>query len=456
MASHEPPAEIRVSAADGSFPGTRPRSFRSAAKSLLRRVLPRPVINFGKSLRGSNRHPRPPGYVRFGDLRRLEPLSRCYGFDRGRPIDRYYIEKFLESQSACIRGAVLEIGENTYTLRYGKDVKTSDVLHVTEGTEGATYIDDLTDGTTLPSNAFDCVIVTQTLHLIYDMKAALQTLYRILKPGGVLLCTVPGITQISDEEWNDTWYWSLSASAARRLFKDVFPPDAVSVEAFGNVLSAMAFLQGMADSELTHEELDFFDPEYPVTVAIRARTAHRELRTSMDGRWNYAGSGQFAYDEVTSYRKGIEFLDGHGRIEDWGCGTAFARRFVRISEYLGIDGSPSEFVDVVADLQVYRSTADCIYMRHVLEHNWGWRAILANAMASFGNRMVLVVFTPFGESEMKLLDTGGVPDLALHKEELVSFFQGCLVSEETLVSQTQYGSETLFYLQKQPDDPATS
>jgi SAM-dependent methyltransferase len=429
----------------------RQRTLRSATKALARRVLPRKVIDFGKWLRGSSQHPRPPGYVRFGDLRRLEPLSRCYGFDRGRPVDRYYIEKFLESESAAIRGAVLEIGENTYTLRFGAGVTQSDVLHVTEGAEGATYIDDLTDGSTLPSNAFDCVIFTQTLHLIYDMKAALQTIYRILKPGGVLLTTVPGITQISDAEWNDTWYWSLSASAARRLFRDVFPPDAVSVSAYGNVLSAMAFLQGMADQELTREELDFFDPEYPVTVAIKATTAHPGLKVAMDGRWNYAGSSQFSYDEDTSYRKGLQFLDGHGRIEDWGCGTAFARRFVTRSEYSGIDGSASDFADVVADLQDYTSTTDCIFMRHVLEHNWGWRAILANAMLSFTDRMVVVVFTPFGESEMKLLDTDGVPDLALDKEELVSFFRDCLVTEETIPSQTQYGSETLFYVQKQAD-----
>lgn len=213
----------------------------------------------------------PVGEVQFGDLRRTAPISRDYGYCRGGPIDRYYIENFLQKSGPLIRGRVLEIGERTYTEKYGTQVEQADMLHVSDG-QGATYVDDLTEGRTVPSDSYDCVILTQTLHLIYDMKAALRTIHRILKPGGVLLCTVPGITQAADEDWNDCWYWALTSFSARKLAGEVFGDGNVKVDHWGNVLSATGFLQGLGVGELTRAELDVVDPEYQVTVAI---TAHR-------------------------------------------------------------------------------------------------------------------------------------------------------------------------------------
>jgi len=222
-----------------------------------------------------------PGRVRFGHLRRLEPISREYGYDRGRPIDRYYIENFLKAHGDLITGTVLEIGERTYTARFGKGVQQSDMLHV-DDVEGATYVDDLTHGESIPSDTYDCVILTQTLHLIFDMQQALRTIFRILKPGGVLLCTVPGISQVADAEWNETWYWSLTRASARRLCENAFGKGNVEISQFGNVLSATSFLQGLADSELTHDELDHFDAEYPVTIAICARAGDPEAKIRLN------------------------------------------------------------------------------------------------------------------------------------------------------------------------------
>jgi SAM-dependent methyltransferase len=249
-------------------------SLKSATKTIARRVLPRNVYELGKRMWYRSNGLPAVGHARFGDFRRVTPISRGYGYGRGRPIDRYYIENFLQRESRHIRGNVLEIGENTYTVKFGNGVTRSEILHVSDSVEEATYVDDLAKGATLPSNRFDCVILTQTLHLIYDMKAALATIYRILKPGGVLLATVPGITQISDDEWNSTWYWSLTTNSAKRVFAEVFYPGLVEVAAYGNVLAATSFLQGLADSELTTAELDYLDPEYPVTVTIKAVAAH--------------------------------------------------------------------------------------------------------------------------------------------------------------------------------------
>lgn len=213
----------------------------------------------------------PAGGVRFGDLRRLAPISDRWGFDRGLPIDRYYIEQFLQRESTRVRGVVLEIGDNTYTRRFGgTQVAVSDVLHVTPGAPGATIIGDLTQADHIPSDHFDCIILTQTLQLIYDTKSAIRTVFRILKPGGVVLATVPGITPISDATWSQQWYWNFTTLSARRAFGESFPESSLTVTTYGNLLAATAFLQGLAAEELQTKELAHGDARYEVTIAVKA------------------------------------------------------------------------------------------------------------------------------------------------------------------------------------------
>ena len=213
----------------------------------------------------------PVGWVRFGSLRRVTPISRSFGYDRGTPIDRYYIERFLARQAADIRGRVLEIGDRSYTRRFGADrVTTSDVLHVASGNSQATIIGDLANAHDIPSDSFDCIIVTQTLHLIFEVQTAIETIHRILKPGGVVLATVPGISQISRDEWRHCWYWSFTTLSAARMFAQVFQPSSIAVEAHGNVLAASAFLFGLAAREIREAELEARDPQYELLITVRA------------------------------------------------------------------------------------------------------------------------------------------------------------------------------------------
>lgn len=215
----------------------------------------------------------PVGHVRFGSLRRLRPISHEWGFDRGRPIDRYYIERFLARQATDIRGHVLEIGSNHYTRTFGGDrVVRSDVLHVADALPGVTIVGDLTSADHIPSDSFDCLILTQTLQCLYDVRSAIGTLHRILKPGGVALVTFPGISKVSREDM-ERWgyYWSFTSSSARRLFGEVFDAPDILVEAHGNVLTAIAFLHGIATGELEPEELDHHDPDYELLLTVRAR-----------------------------------------------------------------------------------------------------------------------------------------------------------------------------------------
>jgi SAM-dependent methyltransferase len=170
-----------------------------------------------------------------------------------------------------IRGHVLEIGDDTYTRRFGNSrVIKADVFDVSEANPKATFVGDLTRAMDIPSDSFDCVIFTQTLQLIYDAQGALHTLYRILKPGGVLLATFPGISQIIKDSWRQYWCWNFTEVSAQRLFREIFPSENVSLDVAGNVLVSAAFLYGVAAEELQQSELDYRDSEYELLIAVKA------------------------------------------------------------------------------------------------------------------------------------------------------------------------------------------
>jgi len=217
----------------------------------------------------------PVGWVRFGSLRRTTPISRLFGLDRGareRCIDIFFIERFLRLNQGNIRGHVLEIGDDHYTRKFGcTAVERSDVLHVRSGAEHATIIADLSRDDHIPAGSFDCIICTQTLQFVYDMRVALKTLHRILRPGGVLLATFTGISQISRydmDRWGD--YWRVTTLSARRLFEEFWPADCVQVQTHGNVLLAVAYLHGLTIDEVSANDRERRDQDYELVVTVRA------------------------------------------------------------------------------------------------------------------------------------------------------------------------------------------
>jgi len=167
---------------------------------------------------------------------------------------------------------VLEIGDDYYTRRFGGGrVTRSEILHYDRKVSKSTIVADLTTADEIDSDAFDCIIFTQTLNVIYDTRAAIKTLHRILKPRGVLIATMPGISQISRYDM-DRWgeFWRFTTLSAKRLLSEAFDEKHVEVEAYGNVLAAVAFLHGLAAEELTKEELDYRDPDYQLLICAKA------------------------------------------------------------------------------------------------------------------------------------------------------------------------------------------
>ncbi|MES2179275.1 MAG: methyltransferase domain-containing protein [Gemmatimonadota bacterium] len=216
------------------------------------------------------------GAVDFGDLRRLTPISPIFGIERGLPVDRYYIERFLREFAHDVRGHCLEIGDRYYTEMFGgQKVERSDVLHYLEGNPAASIVADLTSAAHIPSDSFDCIIFTQSLQVIYDFRAALRTLHRILRPDGVILITTHGISKVACLPEREGWgeYWHFTSQSLKRILAETFPRSRVEVKVWGNVLAATAFLHGIATEELTGAELEYGDPEFEMIVTARVQKA---------------------------------------------------------------------------------------------------------------------------------------------------------------------------------------
>jgi SAM-dependent methyltransferase len=207
-----------------------------------------------------------------GLLLRSGPVSRGWGFDRGLPIDRYFIERFLAQHRADIRGRVLEVKDDGYTNRFGSTVSHADVLDIDDTNPAATVIADLTSAPQIPDERYDCVLLTQVLHLVYDVHAAVAECRRILKPGGTLLVTMPTVSRCS-RELQDSDFWRITPAGANRLFGDVFGSDHVEVAGHGNAVLGASFLMGVAVEEVPARQLRRQDPLFPVLVTIRATRA---------------------------------------------------------------------------------------------------------------------------------------------------------------------------------------
>lgn len=248
--------------------------------SFFKQLLPQPVRRWLSHQKLKGRRAMLPldRISNFSQLRRITPYRPSFGWFRGQCIDRVYIEKFLSQHAHDIRGRCLEIGEKHYLDQFGGNrVSSSDVLDMVPREE-VTILADLADGGGIASDSFDCVICTQVLMYIYNVREAIATISRVLAPGGVALITVAGISQLAPPSMmaEGGEFWRFTSSSAQRLFAEAFGEGNVEVKSFGNVLAATALLHGLVAAELTEQELSFNDPDYPVTVAVRAvKAAHR-------------------------------------------------------------------------------------------------------------------------------------------------------------------------------------
>ena len=199
------------------------------------------------------------------------PLSNYYGFDRGNPIDRFYIENFLYQNKKFIRGTCLELLNNKYTTKYGgAEVTKSDILDIDETNNNATIIDDLRHLKKVPDNSYDCIILTQVLQFIDDVDSAVSEGYRVLNKGGVILATLPSVSRIDCISGVEGDYWRFTEASAKYLFEKKFDPGQLTIGSLGNVRSGVCFYAGFAQEDVPSGILKKNDPNFPLIVTVKA------------------------------------------------------------------------------------------------------------------------------------------------------------------------------------------
>jgi len=244
--------------------------YKLKIKKSLRKLAPDGLVRHLKRLKHGENYVPAVGKIDFGDLRRTKPMSDDFGYKRGGPIDRHYIEQFLSMHSSGIKGRVLEVGDNKYTITFGKqNVSKSDILDINSANKKATIIADLTNADHIPSNTYDCIILTHVISMIYDYKSALQTVHRILKPSGVLLLT-SGVGFKIHQNPNCEIHWNISDLCFKRILGEFFQPKNVTTQRFGNILTMTSFLFGVGRTEIKDSEYKFNDVDYPVIFGVRA------------------------------------------------------------------------------------------------------------------------------------------------------------------------------------------
>jgi len=240
-------------------------------KSALRKIIPDKLVRRLKIIKYGENYVPAIGKIDFGDFRRVKPISDDFGFARGGSIARYYIEKFLSNHSLDIKGSVLEVGDNKYTVEFGKHrVKKSDVLDINQTNKKATIIADLTNAEHLPSNAYDCVILTNVISMIFDHQSALRSVHRVLKPSGVLLLT-SGVGFKTHQNPHCNIYWNMSDFCLKKILTEFFNSERITTQRYGNILTFMSFLYGIGRHELNDEDYKYNDDSYPVIFGIRAQ-----------------------------------------------------------------------------------------------------------------------------------------------------------------------------------------
>ncbi len=265
--------DTKNSEQDGYSP--RPVGNQRRVQNLLQGVLPTGIYKaLGASYRRVKQLPAPvvAHVQQFRSRARLtvglSPLSDRWGYDRGLPLHQYYVEQFLREHSADIRGRCLEFQDDSYTSRFAGGVITKlDLLHVDDSNPRATIVGDLTGENDFPSDAFDCIICTHVLHVIYEFDRAIAELHRMLKPGGVLLVAVPKVSMCEPDEGE---LWRFTAEGLRQVLAKHFGNDNTTIQAYGNSLTSAGYLRGLVTSEFQQRELDYTDLRFATEICGRA------------------------------------------------------------------------------------------------------------------------------------------------------------------------------------------
>ena len=201
----------------------------------------------------------------------VTPISNLFGIDRGKAIDRVYVEEFMSNHAALIRGTVVEIGDDNYTRQFGQNNVEKSLILQLDGVGDNVLIANLETGEGVLPDVCDCIILPQTLPFIANASIAVANVFKMLKPNGVMLTSLSGITPVSRYDM-DRWghYCNYTDMGLKCLLSPYFNESNTEIYSYGNVKTATAFLYGLAAHELNKEDFKYHDKNYQVSICAKA------------------------------------------------------------------------------------------------------------------------------------------------------------------------------------------
>lgn len=188
--------------------------------------------------------------------------------ERGTPIERYYIEKFLTMHKDYIKGYTLEMRDPLYIRKFGDKITKYDIFDYAD--EKATFTGDIQKTENMPSDKYDTYICTQMLYVPYDTKAALKSANKMLKKGGALIVTLPFIQKVLVTENFGNEHWRITEPALKRLLEEA-GFEVKDIRSYGNSMATVLSLEGIAVEDIKDKKnLDIYDFNYPVEIAALA------------------------------------------------------------------------------------------------------------------------------------------------------------------------------------------
>ena len=205
---------------------------------------------------------------RWGNLRNTHPFSDYFGFDRGTPVDRYYVHRFYHENRASVSGDVLEIQGTGYTRRYGHNLRRAESLDIDPAVHPTFLCDLARADTVVDADSYDCFLLPNSFQHMRNLEPAMRQALRIVRPGGTILATVPALVPLIAD---GPQYWMMSAEGWRQMAARAWSEADIEVCAYGNCLAATAAMLGLAMEELSEAELEHQDDRYPVMITILCR-----------------------------------------------------------------------------------------------------------------------------------------------------------------------------------------
>lgn len=198
---------------------------------------------------------------------KLLPISSDFGWSRGTPVGRYYVNKFVAEKAARLGGTILEFGESRYKACF-KTVHCYQVIDVFPG-PSVDYVCDIHDVSSVPEHHFDVIVCTQVLEHVERPVDALRQLHKLLKQDGHLICTVPFLAHI---HYVPTDFYRFSIDAICSAL-EIAGFEVLEARNSGNALVTLGSLLGFCAEDFDEKEMSVVDGIYPFNILTFSRPA---------------------------------------------------------------------------------------------------------------------------------------------------------------------------------------